>query len=368
MYFELPDCVIKASLSHAQIEITGACNMNCAHCRASTERPIFLGEETIDFILNFACSNMNEHFNLTVSGGEPLLHPRFVDIMRLIRSYPLNEIVVTTNGSLIDSGLLNALDSLQFPNLTLQLSLDSTEPRTHDKNRGYAGAYDLVLRALSMIQDYRFINSSIRMTVTRETHEQIGNMIELAKNLNVSRLGVGTVIPAGRGMSGELVFTPEEKRNLLNKLASYATKWLGEIEIVTEDPLKCLIKPNPWIPQRVYDLESNPYVFGGCTAGIDCFNLNTFYQITPCSVFPEPIVDDIRHYRTVDELTKAYESSQLVKDLCMRSFSGYCNQCSHKHICGGCRAQANYSGSNFLASDGTCWYKGGEMHEGQEDR
>ena len=361
MLIETNKAILKTAFSHAQIEITGACNMNCDHCRACDEKPIFMGEDTLRLILDFAAANRGGNFNLTVSGGEPLMHPRFAEIMELIRTYPFGEIVVTTNGSLITEELLARLNDLAFPDLTVQVSLDSVEAAVHDANRRYDGAFDRAVEALGRMKDYPNIRSSVRMTVTRETIGQVDDMVRLLAGLGVSRLGVGSVIPAGRGAAGDKVLRPEEKQAFLTHLAELHRQWAGTIEIVTEDPLKCLVPNNPWIHKRFYEMESNPAVFGGCTAGIDCFNVNTLYQITPCSVFPEAIVEDIRQYTSVEELTRAYETSNLVRQLCERNLEGACGNCRHKQICGGCRATAHYFGGSYFSSDGTCWKGGGEQ-------
>ncbi|WP_278907016.1 radical SAM protein [Faecalitalea cylindroides] len=362
MLVETDKAIYKTSFSHAQIEITGVCNMRCTHCRASNEQSIFMDLNTIQMILEFANINKNDNFNLTISGGEPLMHPHFLEIMNLIRSYPFGEIVVTSNGSLLTESILSELNELNFSNLTIQLSLDSVNSFEHDKKRNYVGAFQKVIQSLKFLKNYPKLNSSVRMTVTRETINEIEDMIELLVDLGVSRLGVGSVIPVGKGAEDDKVLTPNEKYNFLTNLAILSRKWRNKIEIVTEDPLKCLVSNNPWISEKVYEIESNPIVFGGCTAGIDCFNVNTFYEITPCSVFNEPLVEDIRKFKNVEELTKAYESSQLLKKLCLRHFTGECEHCKHKRICGGCRATANYFGNSYFASDKTCWYRGGEGH------
>ena len=150
MRVKTDNMVYETAFSHAQIEITGACNMNCAHCRACDEAPIFMSCEEIRSILDFAAANRGKTFNLTVSGGEPLIHPDFLPIMTLIRTYPFDEIVVTTNGSLITPEILQALDGLRFPDLTIQISLDSIHPHTHDSRRGYPGAFDTAAKSLQL--------------------------------------------------------------------------------------------------------------------------------------------------------------------------------------------------------------------------
>lgn len=354
MFVECEDAIYKTGFVHAQLEITGSCNMKCAHCRATNEKPVFMSLEKIGLILDFADQNKNEEFNLTVSGGEPFLHPRFVEIMELIRSHNFGEVVVTTNGSLLKPETLARLDALAFPNLTIQVSLDSTDPAVHDLNRGYPGAFEKAVKGLAAMKDYPNLRSSVRMTVTYKTLDQIEDMVRLLIGLGVIRLGVGSVIPVGKGAEGDQTMTPELKRSFLEGLAQLARKYAGEIEIVTEDPLKCLVAGNPWISPEVYDREEEEGVFGGCTAGIDCFNVDTSDQVTPCSVFREAMFT-IEPGDSPASLREKYENSSLVKSLFQRRFGGKCAVCSHRRICGGCRATAKHFGGSYFAGDGTCW-------------
>ena len=68
MKIEVDGVIYKVNFSHAQIEITGCCNMNCKHCRAVNEAPMFMSLDKIKMILDFASQNSNKEFNLVISG------------------------------------------------------------------------------------------------------------------------------------------------------------------------------------------------------------------------------------------------------------------------------------------------------------
>ena len=354
MNIECSDAIYQTLFAHAQLEITGCCNMNCAHCRATNEKPVFMTLEEIGLILDFADANKSDNFNLAVSGGEPFLHPKFVEVMALIRGYDFGEVVVTTNGSLLREETLMALDGLAFPNLTIQVSLDSTDAMAHDAHRGYPGAFRKAIAGLEAMKKYPHLNSSVRMTVTAATLGQMEDMVRLLLPLGVRRLGVGSVIPVGKGAEGGQTMTPQVKLAFLTELSELAHRYAGQIEIVTEDPLKCLIPSNPWISSSAFERQHEPGVFGGCTAGIDCFNVDTSFQVTPCSVFREAMFT-IEHGDTPASLRDKYEHSPLVKLLVERRFGGKCANCGHLQICGGCRATARHFGGSYFSGDGTCW-------------
>ncbi len=355
MFVETDTAIYETSFHHAQIEITGCCNMNCEHCRANVEKRIFMPVEKIRKILQFANRNIDDEFNLTLSGGEPFLHPNIVEIIGTGIEYGYKEIVITTNGSLISEELVREIDSISNGTVTIQVSLDSVDAQIHDSLRGYEGAYEKAINGLEIIKKYRNVNSSIRMTIKKETYHQMEEMIKLAIEKGCVRIGIGNIIPVGLGADKKFVLSEADKKTFLLKLASLNRKFEGKIDVITEDPLKVIIDDSPWIDDDMLDNEGLDGIFGGCTAGIDCFNVDTEYNFTPCSVFRVPIIN-LDDYEDIDEMEKAYENSDIVKRMCSRVFDGKCNDCKHKRLCGGCRATASFfGGGDYFGSDGTCW-------------
>lgn len=355
MYIETENSIYETFFHHAQIEITGCCNMKCAHCRATMEKKIYMPLDKIDKILQFSARNMGEEFNLTLSGGEPFLHPDLLEIVHRGIDIGCSEIVITTNGSLISEDFVRKLNEFSENKVTIQVSLDSVVPEKHDTFRGYTGAYKSAIRGLEIIKRFDRVNSSIRMTIKKETREEMEEMILLAIANGCIRIGIGNVIPAGLGADEKFMLTPSEKKEFLEKLAEMNRKYSHIIDVTTEDPLKSIIDNSPWIDEDELNNENVDGVFGGCTAGIDCFNVDTEYNFTPCSVFREKILN-LNEYEDTVELEKAYANSWIVKEMCSRVFEGKCNSCRHKRICGGCRATASFfGGGNYFATDGTCW-------------
>jgi ABC-2 type transport system ATP-binding protein len=88
------------------IPLTRHCNLNCAHCVAFAplvKEPWFLSREefvkSIDLLIE---KNMPPR-RLTLTGGEPLLHPDLVEFLGLSREkLPDSEIVILTNGVLLE--------------------------------------------------------------------------------------------------------------------------------------------------------------------------------------------------------------------------------------------------------------------------
>lgn len=355
MFIETESIIYETFFNHAQIEITGCCNMNCKHCRANMEKKIFMPVEKIKKIMQFSNKNMGAEFNLTLSGGEPLLHPDIVKIIKMGVGYGYKEIVITTNGSLITEEFVSKLNSFCEKRVTIQISLDSIDAKTHDSFRGYKGAFEKAIEGLAIIKKHENVHSSIRMTIKNETRSQMEAMVKLAAEKGCVRIGIGNIIPVGLGADKKFVLSPQEKEDFLYRLAALHREYRGIIDVTTEDPLKSVIEASPWIDKEILEIEGQAGIFGGCTAGIDCFNVDTEYNFTPCSVFRQKIIN-LNDYDSLDEMESAYSKSDVIKQMCNRIFNGKCNSCKHKRICGGCRATASFFGNgDYFCSDETCW-------------
>lgn len=353
MLFETQDIAYEVYLQHAQIEITSCCNMHCKHCRAANKKNRSITMTQVAKILDFIELNKENDFRITVSGGEPFIHPQFVKIIKQIKERGIEDVIITSNASLITKAKLEQLNELKMKNLCIQLSLDSIVPEKHDSFRGYKGAYQSVIKAIELIKSYEDIKTSIRMTVTHDTFEEVSDMIDFAYKMNVERIGIGAVIPVGAGESGSLTLNSQEKRAFLETMAKKKREYANRLDVTTEDPLKFVIENSPW-EYCEGDCDIDEGFFGGCTAGVTGFNVNAEGIVTPCAVLFEPILN-INDYNNVKEMTKAYENSQIIKSLITRKYSGKCGECKFNRICGGCRAIAKGLTGDFMGTDKTCW-------------
>lgn len=96
------------------LDITSRCNGNCIHCMSRcTEDGIDITDQclkdTIKFIKLFEISVIN------IGGGEPTLHPNFVNIIKQIKNECNSTIVLCTNGTFVrDSKLFNGIKELNI--------------------------------------------------------------------------------------------------------------------------------------------------------------------------------------------------------------------------------------------------------------
>jgi MoaA/NifB/PqqE/SkfB family radical SAM enzyme len=92
-------------LNTINVQLTDHCNLNCTGCLnfSPLSEPVFLALN--EFEKDMSCLSHLTHQLLkvvTLYGGEPLLHPQFLDFVKLTRKYfPNTAIKIITNGILL---------------------------------------------------------------------------------------------------------------------------------------------------------------------------------------------------------------------------------------------------------------------------
>lgn len=129
--------------------LTDYCNLSCKYCYAMP----FSGkrmETTRVMRLIDECSDLGV-FDLTLAGGEPLMHPDILTIVGHAVDRGLR-VGLLTNGLLLTRRLTEELASItRKRNFLLQISLDSARPEVNDVARGRGAVVVENIRALEGI-------------------------------------------------------------------------------------------------------------------------------------------------------------------------------------------------------------------------
>ena len=106
----------------AQIVVTRRCNLSCGYCyeydKVSKPVPLDVLKERID-----ALKKLKTVF-VTLNGGEPLLHPEIVELVRYIAESGMVP-MINSNGHVLKEGLIKKLNDAGL--FGMQLSCDSLE-------------------------------------------------------------------------------------------------------------------------------------------------------------------------------------------------------------------------------------------------
>jgi len=98
--------LLKRKRLRFNIPITDHCNLNCKCCNVFSPiaEKTFLDVETASLDLHKLSEITNgEVDDIILQGGEPLLHPKLIEIMNAVRkNFPSGEIIIITNGILLN--------------------------------------------------------------------------------------------------------------------------------------------------------------------------------------------------------------------------------------------------------------------------
>jgi len=121
------------------ISVTNLCNATCDFCNFAHDKGFVTDRRTLDarrFVEGLALlkARANVRF-VTFMGGEPLLHPRIVELVRNATDMGIQPTMVT-NGWLLPP----KVDALADAGITtLFISIDSHDALVHERNRGLKG-------------------------------------------------------------------------------------------------------------------------------------------------------------------------------------------------------------------------------------
>jgi 12,18-didecarboxysiroheme deacetylase len=175
--------------------MTRTCNLNCIHCYSQSKNLQYNNELTleegkafIDDISAFGSPVM------LFSGGEPLMHPHFLDLCFYAKSKGMRA-VISTNGTLITKELASELKKVGLS--YVGISLDGLEA-VHDRFRGKKGAFGEALEGINYAKEAG-IKVGLRFTVNKRNAQEIPGIFKLLEEENIPRVCFYHLVYAGRG-------------------------------------------------------------------------------------------------------------------------------------------------------------------------
>lgn len=194
------------SLRYLLLNITNRCNLACKHCYLG--KP---GNMEIDKgIFEKAVSQFEEMggLKLMISGGEPLLHSQFWELMEILPSYELR-VVVLSNGTLFDESASKKIS--HYAN-EVQVSIDGIQ--SHDLFRG-KGSFEKAIRGINNLKMFD-VPVSIATMVHKFNTIEFNKMEELFSGMEVISWSVDVPCISGRlAQNRDYVLDVKEAANYL---------------------------------------------------------------------------------------------------------------------------------------------------------
>ncbi len=164
-------------ITHAQIEPTTRCNFTCGFCAG---RAMAQGDLDWDDFVRF----LDTHPDLThveLQGeGEPMLHPRFFDMVGACRARGIR-VGLITNGSLLSTDRVERLLAADIG--SIHVSIESNDPVQFEAIRG--GKFAKVRDGLARLAERRRARSldrpaiGLTVTVLKDTIDAVAGIVAL---------------------------------------------------------------------------------------------------------------------------------------------------------------------------------------------
>lgn len=317
-----------------QWHLTQSCDLACKHCYDRSHRADFPFDRAVSLMqeLRDFCRLRFVRPQVTLTGGNPLLHPSFFDLYQAAADHGL---MIAILGNASDRATLERLLAIQTP-VYYQVSLEGLEQH-NDEIRG-AGNYRRTVAFLKLLTELGIPNL-VMLTLTRANIDQ--------------------VIPLGReltGITGGLAFNRlalfgEGAKLTLPSIEAYQAFLNDYAAALPEIPVLAL---KDSLLNCVFKQQEQP-LFGGC-AGFGCGAAFNFLSILSdgdvhaCRKLPSPLGN------ILDQSLESIYGSELATRY--RSGSTACTGCDLRSVCGGCMAvTASFGLDPFTCKDPYCTKK-----------
>ena len=204
------------------LEITSRCNYNCIHCFNAVDNERLHAEMSfsqVEQVLDGAqAAGVNA---VLLTGGEPLMHPRFLDIVAAVYERGMFVFEINTNGRFLTPELLDNIAALGYKP-EIKISFDGVG--YHDWMRACPGAEADALRAIKLCVSKGF-PVRVQLNFNRKNRESILPSLELLDGMGVERARVIPTVPSVRwemNAQGQCLEWEEYLAAFLEIAAAYA--------------------------------------------------------------------------------------------------------------------------------------------------
>ena len=300
-------------LTNLHIEITSRCNERCVHCYIPNDNKVNNIEPSLFYNILEQCNDM-KLLHLTLSGGEPMLHPNFCDFLKKCKEYDFS-INILTNLTLLNDDIISEMK--RNPLLGVQVSLYSMNSDIHDEITQMKGSFEKTKNAILKLIENN-IPMQISCPIMKQNKNNYNDVKEWAKKHNIHVGDDYTIIAK----------YDHTTQNLSNRLS------INEAEELINNIINTDIKYVEKIEEEVERKKNSPYDDYVCSICNSSICITESGNVYPCAGWQDNIVGDVKE----TSLKNIWENSEKVKYLRgikKRDFPK-CIQCLEKEYCTMC--------------------------------
>jgi SynChlorMet cassette radical SAM/SPASM protein ScmF len=308
------------------------CNLRCRHCwiePASGDTPAAAAltfPEVQDLFLQGKSLGMT---GAKLTGGEPLLLPYILPLLRFLRHEKLS-LVVETNGTLIDDEMAAALKEARA---FVSVSLDGTTEAIHNLLRAAPGSFEAALQGIRRLTKAG-LSPQIIFSLHRKNAHNLPAMIDSARSLGARSLKINLIRGIGRAKEIEADDELVSAEEFIHLYREYKDRGGEGFEVLFDIPAAF---------KRISEISQ-----GGCgTCGImGIIGVLSDGTVSLCGI--GNIVDDLCFGNIRQHpLAQIWENTptlRFIREEIPAALEGICGRCILKGMClGKCMANTYYS-------------------------
>lgn len=252
------------------IELTSSCNLRCRHCYHPSYHDI-LSLKTIECLLRQIEERWGTSVTLCLTGGEPLIHPDFDQIIELIHQKGFRW-TMATNGILLTEASLQCY--LQKGLVAVSLSIDG-DRAAHNHIRRSDSAFDQAWSALALLIKYQSeINMMVKTVVMDSNIHSLPKLEEMLSQ-------------CGLPLKWELcpIRLPKDRIEEMMSRETFGKIFDFYLDRKNFSTLVMSINEKGALTQKYSSYRSDR--FDRCTAGASYFGILANGEISPCMFLRE---------------------------------------------------------------------------------
>lgn len=335
-------------------ELTQACDLVCAHCRAcatphraADELDTTEGKHLLDRIAAMGTRLV------VLTGGDPAKRLDLVELVRHGSSIGLAMAVTPSGTHLTTRALLEELKAADLARLAV--SVDGPNAAIHDAFRGVSGSFADSVRILETANELG-LATQVNTSLHPGNMDDLVAMADFVGAVGSSLWSVFAVVPTGRATDA-LSLGAARLERALEALADLADRLPYDVKTTAAPHFRRIsmsrraARPSLGVLQ---DVDADGIVRGprGITDGVGFLFVSHRGEVFPSGFLPL----SAGNVRTTDVAT-VYRDSALFRDLRdVGKLKGKCGACPFKRVCGGSRARAYALLGDPLGEDPHCAY------------
>jgi MoaA/NifB/PqqE/SkfB family radical SAM enzyme len=302
-------------LMQFQVELTSRCNERCVHCYIPHECKTGDIAPALFYDVLDQCRNMGV-LNITLSGGEPMLHPHFIDFLRKAKEYDF-AINVLSNLTLLNDEIIAEMKANRLS--SVQVSLYSMNSDIHDSITQLSGSFHKTQSAILKLVE-NDIPLQISCPVTMQNKRCYVNVARWAEEHKVRAVT-------------DYIMMARYDHNTSNLDSRLSIDEVGGIinDIIDNDPdYKERLVEADFIEVEKKD-TSDDILCGVCISSMCMVAGGNIY---PCAGWQDYVIGNVRE-QPLAEIWKGAPKAQYLRGLRKKDIPK-CIDCADRHFCAMC--------------------------------